>query len=138
MALSQDSFTSLESCIGFFILMGNDTPVQVCGKGMIDINGGYFQNMFYVPSLSKNFLSIYHITHSCSGKKVVFTLVLELISYISTRSQVDVEVANLKSRLYTFSHHIPKSTSTTLLTHDNEVRNKISHKYFRVFSPFKA
>ena len=138
MALSQDSFTSLESCIGFFILMGNDTPVQVCGKGMIDINGGYFQNMFYVPSLSKNFPSIYHITHSCSRKKVVFTLVLELISYISTGSQVDVEVANLKSRLYTFSHHIPKSTSTTLLTHDNEVRNKISYKYFRVFSPFKA
>ena len=89
-------------------------------------------------TVQKKYIHIYHITHSCSGKKVVFTFILELISDISNGSQVDVEAAKLKSRLHTFSHYIPKCTSNTLLTHGNEVRNKIPQKYCMVFLPFKA
>ena len=89
-------------------------------------------------TVQKKYIHIYHITHSCSGKKVVFTFILELISDISNGSQVGVEAAKLKSRLHTFSHYIPKCTYNTLLTHGNEVRNKIPQKYCMVFLPFKA
>jgi hypothetical protein len=55
MAASKDSFSSLEPCTGPPILMGDDTPIQVCGKGVIDLEHGYFQNVLHVPSLVHKF-----------------------------------------------------------------------------------
>jgi hypothetical protein len=49
--------------------MGDDTPVEVCGKGIVSLEGGYFDNVLHVPSLSMKFISIYQITHSGSRKK---------------------------------------------------------------------
>ena len=68
MASSKDSFTYLDPCIDPSILMGDDTLVQVCGKGRIDLEHGNFQHVSHVTSLSINILSIYHITHLGTGK----------------------------------------------------------------------
>jgi hypothetical protein len=72
MAAKKESFSSIKECIGPSILMGDDTLVEVCGKGTVSLEGGYFDNVLHVPSLSMNLLSIYQITHSCSGRKVEF------------------------------------------------------------------
>jgi hypothetical protein len=97
--------------------MGNDTHVLVCGKGVIDLEHGYFQNVLQVPSLSTNLLSIYQITHSGSKKQVVFTPEPVVISDISNKSKVAVGVADHKYRLHSFSHFIPNSSPTLLQTH---------------------
>jgi hypothetical protein len=110
--MPQNSFSFLEPCTNPPILMGNDTPIQVCGKGVIDIEHVYFKNVVHVPSLSTNLLSIYQITHLGSKKQVVFTPKSIVISYISGRSQVAIGVADHKSRLYSFSISFP---STLLL-----------------------
>lgn len=73
MASSQESFASLEPCTMPAILMGDDTPVEVHGRGSVDVGEGTFQDVLCVPSLSNNLLSIYQITHIGSGKRVEFT-----------------------------------------------------------------
>lgn len=121
MAASKDSFSSLEPCTNPPILMGDDKPIQVCGKGVIDLEHGYFQNVLQVPLLSTNLLSIYQITHSGSKKQVVFTPEPVVISDISNKSKVAVGVADHKYRLHSFSHFIPNSSPTLHQTHGNEV-----------------
>jgi hypothetical protein len=65
----KESFSSIEECKGPSILIRDDTPIEVCGKGIVSLEGGYFDNVMHVPSLSLKFISIYHITHSSSRKK---------------------------------------------------------------------
>jgi hypothetical protein len=59
MSISKESFNSLDPCTDPPILMGDDSLVQVCGKGVIDLEHGYFKNAFHIPSLSTNVFSIY-------------------------------------------------------------------------------
>jgi len=54
--------------------MGDDTPIEVGGKGIVSLEGGYFDNVLHVPSLYMNFLSIYQIKHLGSRRKVEFYL----------------------------------------------------------------
>lgn len=56
------------------IFIGDDTQVEVEGKGSVDMHDGRFENIIYVPNLSTNLLSIYQITHYGDGKKVEFRL----------------------------------------------------------------
>lgn len=53
--------------------MANDSSLLVCGKGSIGIEDGRFNDVLCVPSLSRNILSIYQITHNGSRKTVEFT-----------------------------------------------------------------
>jgi hypothetical protein len=92
--------------------MGDDTSVKVCGKGIVSLEGGYFDNVLHVPSVSMKFISIYHITHSGSGKKVEFYLDSVEISDLKTRSRVAHDVADHHSWLYFLSHFIPKYVCT--------------------------
>jgi len=55
------------------ILMGDDTLIEVCGRGSVDVGDGTFHGVLCVPSLSTNLLSVYQITHTGSGKQVEFT-----------------------------------------------------------------
>lgn len=59
MNLSKDIFYSLESCSMPSILLGDATLVEVHGRGSIDVIKGTFHDVFCVPSLSTNLLSIY-------------------------------------------------------------------------------
>ena len=73
MTSSKDMFSSFDSCSSPPILMANNTSLAVCGKGSIDIEGGAFNDVLCVPTLSRNILSIYQITHSGTRKSVEFT-----------------------------------------------------------------
>ena len=73
MASSKEELASLEPCIMPSILMGDDTPVEVCGRGFVDVGDDTFHDVLCVPSLSSNLLSIYQITHTGLGKQVEFT-----------------------------------------------------------------
>ena len=43
------------------------------GKGRIDLDHGSFNNVLYVQIIVSNILSVYHMTHTGSPKKVVFS-----------------------------------------------------------------
>lgn len=74
MASSKEEIASLEPCTMPSILMGDNTLVEVCGRGSVDVGDGTFHDVPYVPSLSTNLLSVHQITHTSLGKGVEFTL----------------------------------------------------------------
>jgi hypothetical protein len=121
MAASKDEFSSIEESTRSPIYLGDATPAKVCGEGIVDLEGGCFTNVLHVPSLSANILSIYQITHSSSGRKVEFTPDSAVITDISTGSQLAHGIADHGSRLYFFSHFVPKSISTVFLSQSNDI-----------------
>jgi hypothetical protein len=108
MAASKYEFSSIEESTRSPIYLGDATPAKVCREGIVDLEGGCFTYVLHVPSLSANLLSIYNITHSMSGRKVEFTPDSAVITDISTGSQLAHGIANHGSRLYFFSHFVPK------------------------------
>ena len=100
MATSKDTFSSLQPCNSPPILMGDDTPIKVCGKGRVDLDNGCFENVLNVPKLSINLLSVYQITHSGTGKQVVFTPDSVVISEMKDGSTVVVGEVDHHARLY--------------------------------------
>jgi hypothetical protein len=89
----------------------------MCREGIVDLEGGCFTNVLHVPSLSANLLLIYHITHSGSGRKVEFTPDSAVIIDISTGPQLAHGITDHGSRLYFFSHFVPKYISTVFMSH---------------------
>ena len=75
------------------IFVGDDTKMEVEGKGHIEMETGEFKDVLYVPNLSSNLLSVYQITHLGDGHKVEFLL----------NSVVAVGKVNDDKRLYSFS-----------------------------------
>ena len=119
MAASKDEFSSIEESTRSPIYLGDATPTKVCGKGIVDLEGGCFTNVLHVPSLSTNTLSIYQITHSSSGRKFEFTPDSTVITDISTSAQLAHGIEDHGSRLYFFSHFVPKSISVVFVKIDN-------------------
>jgi hypothetical protein len=72
-ATTHDILSSLTACNGPPILMGCDSPIEVTGKGRVELDHGSFENVLHVPQISVNLLLVYQITHSGSGKKLEFT-----------------------------------------------------------------
>ena len=66
-------YSYLDSCKGPPILMGDNSSIEVTGKGRIELTNGSFENVLHVPKLSFNLLSVYQMTNSGIGKKVIFT-----------------------------------------------------------------
>ena len=73
MVSERESFSSLDDSNGPNILLGDNFETESKGKGRIDLDHGSFNNVLYVPGLAANVLSVYHMTHTGSPKKVVFT-----------------------------------------------------------------
>jgi hypothetical protein len=72
MTTKEEVFTSLISCSGTLILMGDDTRVVVvAGERRVELSNGSFESVLHVPKLSINILSVYHITQT--SKNVEFT-----------------------------------------------------------------
>ena len=63
MGSSKGHFSSLKQLKVPHIFVGNDTQVEVEGKGQVEMENGEFKYVLYVPNLSSNLLSIYHITN---------------------------------------------------------------------------
>ena len=62
MGSSNEDFSSLNQSKVPHIFMGNNTKMEVEGKGNVEMENGKFQNVLYVPNLSSNLLSIYQVT----------------------------------------------------------------------------
>jgi hypothetical protein len=120
MDASKDEFSSIEESTRSPIYLGDATPAKVCGEGIVDIEGGCFKNVIHFPSMYENILLIYHITHSGSERKVEFTIDSTAITNISIGSQLAHGIADHGSRLYLFSHFVPKSVSTIFLSQYND------------------
>ena len=72
MGSSKDDFCSLNKSKVPHIFVGDDTKMEVEGKGNIEMETGEFKDVLYVPNLSSNLLSVYQITHLGDGHKVEF------------------------------------------------------------------
>ena len=74
MGSSRDDFCALNKSQVPHIFVGDDTKMEVEGKGNVEMENGEFRDVLYVPNLSSNLLSIYQITHHGDGHKVQFLL----------------------------------------------------------------
>jgi hypothetical protein len=108
--------------------MGENSSVEVTGKGRIELTNGNFENVLHVPKIFVNLLSMYQMTNSSTGKKVVFTPNSVDIYDMQTNSRVATSEVNHQSRLYTFSEFI-EPDSALLLTHADE-SSRIWHERF--------
>ena len=73
MVLTKETFSSLEMLKGPPIVLGDNSLTDSMGKKRIDIDHGNFNNVLYVPGISSNLLSMYHMTHTRSPNKVIFS-----------------------------------------------------------------
>jgi len=67
-----------------------------------------------------NLLSIYHISNLGTRKQLEFTPDSMIISEMADGSRVSVGDVHHHSKLYTFSHFVPKYDYVTIITHENE------------------
>jgi hypothetical protein len=109
-------------------MMGENSYVEVTGKGRIKLTNGSFKNVLHIPKLFANLLSVYHIKNSITGKKFIFTPNSFDIFDMQTNSRVSIGEVNHQFRLYTFSEFI-EPNSSLLLTHADE-SSRIWHKRF--------
>ena len=128
MDATKESFSSLDACKGPPILMGDDSPVDITGKGRIELNHGSFEDVLHVPKLSVYLLSVYHITHSGTRKRVEFTPDAVNIFDIQSNSKFAIGEVNHRSRLYTFFEFIEPDFAL-LLTHADD-SSRLWHERF--------
>ena len=109
--------------------MGDDSQIPAKGRGSVRAKHGEFKNVLYVPSLVANLLYVYQMTHTVSPKKLTFDSDSVEITEKSTGKLVVKGVANHSTKYYEFSHFLPISPPTNLLSHDNKTKN-IWHERF--------
>jgi hypothetical protein len=109
--------------------MGDNSPVEVTGKGRIGLTNKSFDNVLHVPKSSINLLSMYQMTKPGIGKRDIFTPDAVCIYDMQTNFRVAIGEVSHQSRLYTFSEFI-EPNSALLLTHFDE-SSRIWHERFR-------
>jgi hypothetical protein len=109
--------------------MGDDTPFEVIGQGRVEIPHKIFENVFHVPKIFVNILSIYQITHYGIGKRAEFTPNSVTISDIHDKYMIFVGEVNHQFHLCTCSKFIAKSDYALLLMHANDT-SILWHKRF--------
>jgi hypothetical protein len=128
MDASEAIYSSLDACKGPPILMGDNSFVEVTGKGRIELTNGSFENVLHVPKLFVNLLSMYQMTNSSTRKKFIFTPNSVDIYDMQTNSRASTSEVNHHSRLHTFSEFIEPDFAL-LFTHVDE-SSKIWHERF--------
>ena len=86
--------------------MVDNSFVEVTNKGRIELTNVSCENVMHIPKLPINLLSMYQMTNSNIGKKVIFTPNSMDIYNMKTNSRVSTGEVNHQSRLYTFSEFI--------------------------------
>ena len=109
--------------------MGDDSITESKGKGRIDLDHGSFNGVLYVPGIANNLLSVYQMSQIGSPKKVVFSPIDVEISYVLNGGVIAKGVVDYSSKVYKFSHFLPFSNPSSLITRANEER-KIWHEIF--------
>jgi hypothetical protein len=102
MEATKEVYSSLDSCKGPPILMGEHTPVEVIDKGRIELTNKRFENVLHVPKLFINILFVYQMKNLGIGKRAIFTYDALDIHDMQTISRVSNGEVNHQSRLYTF------------------------------------
>ena len=120
MVSTKEAFTSLDRSKGSSIVLGDDSLTESLGKGRIELDHGQFNNVLYVLGLASNLLSVYHMTHTGSPKKVIFSPDNVEIIDISNGEVIAKCVVDHTSKVYKFSHFVPYSNPYALLIHANE------------------
>ena len=129
MVSTKQSFSSLDDSKGPKVLLGDNSEIESKGKGSIDFDHGSFNNVLYVPGLAANLLLVYWMTHTRSPKKVVFSPNEVEISDIVNGRVIIKCFVDPSSKVCMFSHFMPFSNPSALLTHANE-SSKIWHERF--------
>jgi hypothetical protein len=114
MPTKEEVFTSLSSCLGPPILMGDDTPIAVEGKERVELHNGIFENVLHVPKISMNIHLVYWITQK--GKKLESTPYSVFVLNMCDNSFISIGKVDHKSRLYNFTN-FSNDDSYFLLTH---------------------
>jgi hypothetical protein len=73
MAAKKEVYSSLDSCKGPPILMGDNFPVEVTNKERIELTNEIFENVLHVLKLSVNLLSMYQMKNYGTGNRFIFT-----------------------------------------------------------------
>jgi hypothetical protein len=128
MVASEVVYSSLDACKGPPIMMGDNSFVEVTGKGRIELTNKIFENVLHIPKIYVNLLSMYQMKNSVTRNKFIFTPNSMDIYEMQTNSRVATSEVNHQSRLYTFSEFI-KPDFSLLLTVDDE-SSRIWHKRF--------
>jgi hypothetical protein len=128
MASTKEVYSSLDSCKGPPILMGDESPVEVTDKTRVELTNESFDNVLHVPKLSINLMSVYQMTKSNTRKRVIFTPDIVDIYDMQTNSKVATGGVTHQSRLYNFFEFI-EPNFVLLLTHANE-SSRIWHRRF--------
>jgi hypothetical protein len=115
-------------------LIGDNSPVDVTEKGIIELTIEIFKNVLHVPKISINLLSMYQMKKSSIEKRFIFTPNVVDIYDMQTNSRVSIGEVNHQSRLYTFLKFI-ELDFTLLLTHVDESsriwKERFEHLNFR-------
>jgi hypothetical protein len=73
MESTKEVYSSLDACKGPLILMGENSPVEVTGKGRIELTNGSFENVLHIPKLFVNLLCVYQMKNSDIEKSHIHT-----------------------------------------------------------------
>ena len=73
MGKDKSLFLTLNDCNTKNIFVGDDRYLSVEGSRIVHLNNGQIKDVLCVPTLSRNLLSVYKITHSGEGESVLFT-----------------------------------------------------------------
>ena len=103
--------------------------MEVEGKGNVEMENGEFKDVLYVPNLSSNLLSIYQITHLGDGHKVEFIPDSVMVFNLKDDSLIGVGKVNHDTRLYSFSHFVPKFPLHALLTQSHS-QSTLWHEWY--------
>ena len=129
MVSTREAFSLLDASNDPKIVLGDDSKTESKWKGRIYLNHGSFINVLYVPYLAANIILVYHATHAGSHNKVVFTPSDVEITKFSNGRVIEKCFVDHSYKVYKFSHFMPFSNPSSLLTHANE-SNKIWHDRF--------
>ena len=102
MGASREHLLSVKPSHVPYIYVGNDTQVEVEGKGNVELDNGVFKDVLHVPNLSTNLLSIYQITHYGCGDKVEFLPDTIVVKNLKDDSMVAIGKANHETSFYSF------------------------------------
>ena len=133
MVSTKETFSSLDMSKGPPIVLGDDSLIDILGKGRIDLDHGKFNNVLYVPGIASNLLSMYQMTHTGPPKKVIFSPDDVEITNILNGKVIEKGVVDHTSMVCMFSHFLPYSNPSSLLIHANEARN-FGMKYLAILT----
>jgi hypothetical protein len=123
-------FSTLSECKTRKIFVGDDRSLSVIGSGTIQVDNGHFNDVFYVPSLSCNLISVYQITHSGEGKTIEFSSHQVVIKDLKDPMHVlTTEIIDDITRLYKFDNFGLSSFPSVFVSHSDDLR-KLWHERF--------